>query len=230
MSKINFKIITLFPELIKSYLQDAFIAKAIAMDLLSVELINLRDFSDNAYKSVDDSPFGGGDGMLIRPDILEKALLSVKSENQLVVYLTPQGKLLEQNFIQNLAKTDKNGKNIVLICGRYAGIDQRFIDTYVDLELSIGNYVLSGGELPSLVLIEAVARFIPGVLGKLESAHEDSFKDSLLEAPQYTRPQIWKNQKVPEVLLSGNHQKISEWKKEMALQVTLKKRPELIKK
>lgn len=229
MSKINFKIITLFPELIKNYLQDAFIAKAIAMDLLAVELINLRDFSDNAYKSVDDSPFGGGDGMLIRPDILEKALLSVKSENQLVIYLTPQGKLLEQSFIQNLAKAENSDKNIVLICGRYAGIDQRFIDTYVDLELSIGDYVLSGGELPALVLIEAMVRFMPGVLGKIESAHEDSFKDNLLEAPQYTRPQIWNNQKVPEVLLSGNHQKISEWKKEMALQVTQKKRPDLKK-
>ena len=168
--------------------------------------------------------------MLIRPDILEKALLSVKSENQFVIYLTPQGQLLEQNFIQNLAKAENlQDQNIVLICGRYAGIDQRFVDTYVDLELSIGNYVLSGGELPALVLIEAVARFIPGVLGKIESAHEDSFKDNLLEAPQYTRPQIWNNQNVPDVLLSGNHQKISEWKKEMGLQVTLKKRPDLKK-
>ena len=228
---IKFKIITLFPELIQNYLKDAMIAKALGMNLLSVDLINLRDFSDNAYKSVDDSPFGGGDGMLIRADILEKALLSVKAEKDLVIYFTPQGSLLEQKLIQSFAENENSsGKSFILICGRYAGIDQRFIDQYVDLEISIGNYVLSGGELPALVLIEAVARFIPGVLGKLESAHEDSFKDNLLEAPQYTRPQIWNEQKVPEVLVSGNHQKILEWKKEMALKTTLKKRPELLKK
>ena len=167
--------------------------------------------------------------MLIRPDILEKALLSVKSENQFVIYLTPQGQLLEQNFIQNLAKAENlQDQNIVLICGRYAGIDQRFVDTYVDLELSIGNYVLSGGELPALVLIEAVARFIPGVLGKIESAHEDSFKDNLLEAPQYTRPQIWNNQNVPDVLLSGNHREIERWRSTEALKKTKKNRPDLL--
>lgn len=233
MSNIKIRIITLFPELIQSYLQDALIAKAIGLNLLSVELINLRDFSDNAYKSVDDSPFGGGDGMLIRADILEKALLSVKNENTklYVIYFSPQGHLLEQNFIQDFVRNESlRTVDVVLICGRYAGIDQRFIDTYVDQEISIGNYVLSGGELPALVFIEAVSRFIPGVLGKIESAHEDSLKDNLLEAPQYTRPQIWNEQKVPEVLVSGNHQRIAEWKKEMALKVTLKKRPDLLKK
>ena len=225
---IKIKIITLFPELINNYLQDAMIAKAIGLNKLSVEIINLRDFSDNPYKSVDDTPFGGGDGMLIRADILEKALLSLKSENKFVIYLSPQGALLEQNFIQKLAKIDS--QDIVLICGRYAGIDQRFIETYVDQEISIGNYVLSGGELPALVLIESVVRFIPGVLGKIESAFEDSFKDNLLEAPQYTKPQVWNNQKVPDILLSGNHQKIAEWKKQMALKVTAEKRPELLKR
>ena len=236
MNKIKFIIITLFPELIKNYLQDALLAKATQMNLISVELINLRDFSDNAYKSVDDSPFGGGDGMLIRADILEKALLSVKdnSKKQHIIYFSPQGELLDQNFIQNFVSHEAGREslsdlNMILICGRYGGIDQRFIDTYVDQEISIGNYVLSGGELPALVLIESMARFIPGVLGKLESAHEDSFKDNLLEAPQYTRPQVWNGQKVPEVLVSGNHQNILKWKKEMALQITLKKRPDLLK-
>lgn len=225
---IKIKVISLFPELIKNYLQDAMIAKAIGLNKLTVEIINLRDFSDNPYKSVDDTPFGGGDGMLLRADILEKALKSVQNENKFVIYLSPQGQLLEQNFIQKLAKPES--QDIVLICGRYAGIDQRFIETYVDQEISIGNYVLSGGELPALVLIESIVRFIPGVLGKIESAFEDSFKDNLLEAPQYTKPQVWNNQKVPEVLLSGNHQKIAEWKKQMALKVTTEKRPDLLNK
>lgn len=223
---IKFKVITLFPDLISHYLQDAIIAKAVQLNVLFVELINLRDFSDNPYKSVDDMPYGGGDGMLIRADILEKALLSIKKEKQTVIYLSPQGKLFNSTQGDNLIQ---NGEHeIVLICGRYAGIDQRFIDTYVDQEISIGDYVLSGGELPALVVIEAVTRLIPGVLGNRTSAVEDSFKDGLLEAPQYTRPQIWNEQKVPDILLSGNHQKIAEWKQKMALEVTLKKRPELL--
>lgn len=223
---IKFKVITLFPDLISHYLQDAIIAKAVQLNVLFVELINLRDFSDNPYKSVDDMPYGGGDGMLIRADILEKALLSIKKEKQTVIYLSPQGKLFNSTQGDNLIQ---NGEyEIVLICGRYAGIDQRFIDTYVDHEISIGDYVLSGGELPALVVIEAVTRLIPGVLGNRTSAVEDSFKDGLLEAPQYTRPQIWNEQRVPDILLSGNHQKIAEWKQKMALEVTLKKRPELL--
>ena len=225
MNQMKIKIISLFPDLITGYLQDALIAKAINMDILQIELINLRDFSDNNYKSVDDTPYGGGDGMLMRADILEKALLTVKNENQQVIYFTPQGKLLNNELVKSFL----NGPELVLICGRYAGIDQRFIDTYVDLELSIGDYVLSGGELPALVLIESISRFIPGVLGKMKSAEEDSFKDGLLEAPQYTKPQIWNNQSVPEVLTSGHHQKIGEWKKEMALKVTAAKRPDLLK-
>lgn len=233
MSKIKVKIITLFPELIRNYLQDAVIAKAIGLRLLEVDLINLRDFSDNPYKSVDDAPYGGGDGMLIRADILEKAFLSIKNEkiDQYVIYFSPQGKLLEQELVYQFAMEEASTESeIILICGRYGGIDQRFIDLYVDQEISIGNYVLSGGELPALVFIESVSRFVPGVLGNLDSATEDTFKNSLLEAPQYTRPQIWNEQEVPEILLSGNHQKIAEWKKNMAVQVTLKKRPDLLKK
>lgn len=227
---LKIKIISLFPDLVQNYLGDAIIAKAIGKNLLAVELINLRGFSDNAYKSVDETPFGGGDGMLMRADILESALLSVLNKNvkQLVIYFTPQGKLLEQTTVKKFAEQNEFDE-LILICGRYAGIDQRFIEEYVGQEISIGNYVLSGGELPALILIEAVSRFIPGVLGKIESAREDSFKDDLLEAPQYTKPQIWNEKKVPDVLLSGNHQKIAEWKKEMALKVTTEKRPDLLK-
>jgi len=242
---IKIKIIALFPELIKNYLQDAIIAKAVGINKLQVEIINLRDFSDNSYKSVDDTPFGGGDGMLIRADILEKALLSLigdklgdklgeklsEKQKPQVIYFTPQGQLLEQGLLRNFVQNKmQNNVEVILICGRYAGIDQRFIDTYVDQEISIGDYILSGGELPALVFIEALVRLIPGVLGNALSAEEDSFKDSLLEAPQYTRPQVWHKQKVPEVLLSGNHQKIEEWRKKRALEVTQLKRPELLKK
>jgi tRNA (guanine37-N1)-methyltransferase len=228
MKKI--KVITLFPDLIKSYLSDALIAKAIDNKILQIEVVNLRDFSDTNYKSVDDAPFGGGDGMLIRPDILEKALKSVVNEaiKQRVIYFTPQGKVLDQKYVQILS-SENIEQEYILICGRYAGIDQRFIDLYVSEEVSIGDYILSGGELPALVFIEAISRYLPGVLGKLESANEDSFKDNLLEAPQYTRPQDWNGVKVPDVLTSGNHQKIADWKKQMSILITEQKRPDLLK-
>lgn len=226
MTQMKIKIITLFPDLIASYLQEAIIAKAVGMGVLKIDVINLRDFSDNPYRSVDDAPFGGGDGMLIRADILEKALLSVKAENQLVIYLSPQGPRLNSVMVKDFAGCTQE---IILICGRYAGVDQRFIDKYVQQELSIGDYVLSGGELPALVFVEAVSRFIPGVLGKIQSAEDDSFKDGLLEAPQYTRPQVWNNLAVPEVLVSGNHKKIDEWKRQQAVKVTARKRPDLMK-
>ncbi|AGH95473.1 tRNA (guanosine(37)-N1)-methyltransferase TrmD [Pseudobdellovibrio exovorus] len=230
--RVQLKIITLFPELIRSYLGDALIAKALNKNLLSIELIPLRDFSDNSYKSVDEAPFGGGDGMLIRADILEKALLTIldKAKNQKVIYFTPQGKLFTSAEAQQIAQDQMGADEIILICGRYAGVDQRFIDQYVDEEWSIGDYVLSGGEIPALVVIEAVSRFVPGVLGQLQSAEEDSLQNQLLEAPQYTRPQVWNEQKVPDVLLSGDHKKIKEWKQKMALEVTQKKRPDLLKK
>lgn len=231
-SAVNLKIITLFPDLIRGYLAEALIAKALSKQLLTIELINLRDFSDNSYKSVDESPFGGGDGMLIRADILEKALQSVSntSKKQKVIYFTPQGQLFDSTVAQAIAENQLDADELILICGRYAGVDQRFIEHYVDLELSIGDYVLSGGELPALVVTEAVSRFIPGVLGQLKSAEEDSFQNRLLEAPQYTRPQVWNNLKVPDVLLSGDHNKIKEWKNRKAQEVTEKKRPDLAKK
>ena len=231
---MKIKIVSLFPDLILSYLQDALISKAIKNNLLSIQLINLREFSDNNYKSVDDSPFGGGDGMLIRADILEKALQkhAVTKNTSHVIYFSPQGQLLDNKKVQNFAQDFSKdvSKELILICGRYAGVDQRFIDLYVDEEISIGDYVLSGGELAALVFVESVSRYIDGVLGNSESAQEDSLKDNLLEAPQYTRPQDWNGLKVPEILLSGNHKKIAEWKKEMSLKITQKKRPDLLLK
>lgn len=227
---MQINIITLFPDLVQMYLSDALIAKAIAGNVMQINVVNLRNFSDNAYKSVDDSPFGGGDGMLMRPDILEKALLSLPvypDKKRNVIYLTPQGKRLEQDDVKNYASAGLSA-DLVLICGRYAGVDERFIETFVDQEVSIGDYVLSGGELPALVFVEAVSRFIPGVLGQIESAEQDSFQNQLLEAPQYTRPQVWKDMKVPDVLLSGHHGKIAEWKRAMAVKQTLEKRPDLL--
>ena len=227
---MQINIITLFPDLVQMYLSDALIAKAIAGNVMQINVVNLRNFSDNAYKSVDDSPFGGGDGMLMRPDILEKALLSLPvypDKKRNVIYLTPQGKRLEQDDVKNYASAGLSA-DLVLICGRYAGVDERFIETYVDQEVSIGDYVLSGGELPALVFVEAVSRFIPGVLGQIESAEQDSFQNQLLEAPQYTRPQVWNDMKVPDVLLSGHHGKIAEWKRAMAVKQTLEKRPDLL--
>jgi tRNA (guanine37-N1)-methyltransferase len=229
---MKIKIITLFPELIAGYLQDALISKAIKNNLINITIINLRDFSDNNYKSVDGSPFGGGDGMLIRADILEKAFIenSINKNTSHIIYFSPQGQLLDNNKVQNFAAkySPNNSEELVLICGRYAGVDQRFIDLYVHEEISIGNYVLSGGELAALVFVESVSRHIDGVLGNSDSAKEDSLKDNLLEAPQYTRPQEWNGLKVPEVLLSGNHKKIEEWKKQMSLKVTEQKRPDLL--
>jgi tRNA (guanine37-N1)-methyltransferase len=227
---MQISIITLFPDLIQSYLSDALIAKASQNGLMQINVINLRNFSDNAYKSVDDSPFGGGDGMLMRPDILEKALLSLPvavDKKRIVIYLSPQGKRLAQSDVKTYAGSAATTE-LVLICGRYAGVDERFIETYVDEEVSIGDYILSGGELPALVFVEAVSRFIPGVLGQLESAEQDSFHNQLLEAPQYTRPQVWNDLKVPDVLLSGHHKKIGEWKQAMGIQQTLNKRPDLL--
>ncbi len=225
------KFITLFPELIQSYLKDALISKATAAGLLHFEVVNLRDFTDNKYKSVDDAPFGGGDGMLLRADILEKALKSVldTEKNQTVIYFSPQGQVLTHEKVKAFASSAKDTE-FVFICGRYAGIDQRFIDTYVDLEVSIGDYILSGGELAALVFTETVSRFIPGTLGNSISSDEDSFKDGLLEAPQFTRPQLWNELKVPEVLTSGDHGKIKTWKDEMSLKVTKEKRPDLLAK
>lgn len=226
---MKIKIITLFPELIQNYLQEALLAKAIAAGLMTVDLINLRRFSDNRYGSVDDSPYGGGDGMLLRADILEKALLSIQSkERQRVIYLSPQGRCYNAAEAKKLSSFNEG--EIVLISGRYAGVDQRFIDQYVDEEISIGDYVLSGGELAALVLIESASRYIPGVLGHLDSSTQDSFHRGLLEAPQYTRPQEWNGRAVPEVLLSGHHQKIEDWKNSESVRVTSEKRPDLLKK
>lgn len=227
MKMNSFHVITAFPDLIESYFQEGVLSKACSKNLLNVRTVNLRDYANNKYKSIDDTPFGGGDGMLINADILQKALESVPNyQDKKIVYLSPQGKVWNSEKAKEWATVNED---VVLVCGRYAGIDQRFINQYVEEEISIGPYVLSGGELAALVVIESVARFIPGVLGDQNSAETDSFQRNLLEAPQFTKPQIWNNQPVPEVLTSGHHAKIADWKECVAVLVTLKKQPNLLK-
>lgn len=223
--------LTLFPQLIESYISEALLKKAIDHQILDLEVINLRDFSDNKYKSVDDSPFGGGDGMILRPEIAEAAFKSVMSYSNktLKVYLSPQGQVLDQKILKDILNYD----HIILLCGRYGGVDQRILNQHIDQEISIGDYVLSGGELAALVLTEALSRFLPGVLGHAESVQNDSLSpelNGLLEAPQFTKPQDFVEQKIPSVLVSGDHSKIKDWRNHLSLLMTWKKRKDLFLK
>lgn len=230
---MKFSYITLFPELIKSYLSDALLARAADKKILQFFIYNLREYSQNNYKSVDARPFGGSDGMVIEAEPLRLCLESSLSQKDRqnksarVIYLSPQGRVLNSALLQDLLQYDE----LVFICGRYGGVDQRFIAEYVDDEISIGDYVLSGGELPALVLTEALSRHIAGVLGDQNSQSRDAFSDELLgllEAPQFTRPQEWQGLKVPDVLTSGNHKKIKDWQIILSYLVSLAKRPEIL--
>ena len=222
--KMKFDVLTLFPEMFE-VLNQSILGKAQEKNLIDINLINIRDFSKDKHKKVDDSPYGGGAGMVMRADVVYDAFKSVKTPNSKLIYLTPQGNTLNQAKVEELAKNE----HLILLCGHYEGIDQRVIDKIVDEEISIGDYVLTGGEIPAMVLIDSVSRYIEGVI-KSDSKEEESFSQGLLEYPQYTRPEEFKGQKVPEVLLSGHHQKIDKWRKEQAIKITLNKRPDLIKK
>ena len=220
---MKFDVLTLFPEMFEAVKQ-SILGKAIEKGLININLVNIRDFSKNKHKKVDDTPYGGGAGMVIRPDVVYDAYKSVCDEDAKVVYLTPQGKTLNQKMVEDLSKE----KHLILLCGHYEGIDQRVIDKIVDEEISIGDYVLTGGEIPAMVLIDSVSRYVEGVLSQ-ESIKEESFSNSLLEYPQYTRPEIFEGEKVPEVLLSGHHGNIDNWRKEQSLKITKQKRPDLLK-
>ena len=220
---MKFDVLTLFPEMFSS-LNESIIGKAIEKGLVEVNLTNIRDFSKNKHKKVDDTPYGGGAGMVIRPDVVYEAYSSIKGNDAKVIYLSPQGSLLNQDKVKELSKE----KHLILICGHYEGIDQRVLDEIVDEEISIGDYVLTGGELPAMVLIDSVSRYIEGVLNE-ESVEEESFSNKLLEYPQYTRPEEFRGKKVPDVLISGHHENIKKWRYEKSLEVTKKKRPDLLK-
>ena len=222
-----FGVVSLFPDMFAPFTQQGVIGRAVKSGTLSVDTFNPRDFTHDRHRTVDDRPYGGGPGMLMMVKPLTDAIQAAKKvggENSKVIYLSPQGKPLDQAGAQRLANIDRT----ILICGRYEGIDERVIERHVDEEISIGDYVLSGGELPAMVLMDAVARLVPGVLGHKASAVEDSFTDGLLDCPHYTRPEILDGQKVPEVLLSGDHEKIRQWRLMQSLGRTLQRRPDLL--
>ena len=220
---MKFDILTLFPEMFKP-LNESIIKKAIEKKLIEINLINIRDFSKDKHKKVDDTPYGGGAGMVIKPDVVYDAYKSVDSDDAKVIYMSPQGKTLNQKKVEELAKNN----HLIILCGHYEGIDQRVIDKIVDEEISIGDYVLTGGEIPAMVLIDTVSRYVEGVISS-ESRYEETFSNELLEYPQYTRPEVFEEMKVPEILLSGNHEKIKEWRKEKSIEITKKKRPDILK-
>lgn len=219
---MKFSVLTLFPRMF-SALEESIIGKAKENKLIDIELINIRDFSKDKHKKVDDTPYGGGAGMVMMPDVVYDAYKSIKDKKAKVIYLSPQGKVLNQSKVQELSKEN----HLILLCGHYEGIDQRVIDEIVDEEISIGDYVLTGGELPAMVLIDSISRYVEGVLNK-ESVEEESFANGLLEYPQYTRPEIFLGKEVPEILKSGHHENINKWRKEKSLEITRVKRPELI--
>lgn len=220
---MKFNVLTLFPEMF-SALDESIIGRGKEKGLIDINLINIRDFSKNKHKKVDDTPYGGGAGMVMEPTVVYDAYCSVKEPNVKVIYMSPQGKTLNQQMVQDLAKEE----NIILLCGHYEGIDQRVIDEIVDEEISIGDYVLTGGELPAMVLIDSVSRYVEGVL-KEDSVQEESFTDGLLEYPQYTRPEVFLGKIVPEVLLSGHHENIKKWRRNQSIINTYLKRPDLLK-
>ena len=213
---MKFDILTLFPEMFSS-LEQSIIGRAVENGQISINLINIRDFSTDKHKKVDDTPYGGGAGMVMMPDVIYSAYKSLESSDAKVIYMSPKGKTLNQEKVEELSKEN----HLIILCGHYEGIDQRVLDKIVDEEISIGDYVLTGGEIPAMVLIDSVSRYVKGVL-KEDSIKEESFSNGLLEYPQYTRPEIFQGERVPEVLLSGNHQEIDKWRKEKSLEITKK--------
>lgn len=222
-------ILTLFPELFKPFISTSIMGRAIENNLVNINTHNIRDFANNKHRQVDDYPYGGGAGMVMAVQPLYDALDHVIGLHDLkptIIYLSPQGRVLDQAMVADYSKHT----NIILLCGHYEGIDQRVIDKYVDQEISIGDYVLTGGELAAMVFVDSVTRLIPGVLGSSDSILEESHTNHLLEYPHYTRPSNYKGDKVPEVLLSGNHKEIDRWRRTQSLKNTLIKRPDMLSK
>lgn len=224
---MRFDIITVLPGLLESPFAHSILQRAQKKDLVDIHIHNLRDFSTNKHKSVDDYPYGGGSGMVMMIEPFARCIDELKGERDYdeIVFMTPDG----ETFNQGIANQLSTKKNIIVLCGHYKGIDQRIRDIYVTREISIGDYVLSGGELPAAVFVDAIVRLIPGVLSDETSALSDSFQGELLDAPVYTRPADWNGNKVPEILLSGNQARIEEWRYEQALQRTQQRRPDLLK-
>ncbi|MCL4312522.1 MAG: tRNA (guanosine(37)-N1)-methyltransferase TrmD [Actinobacteria bacterium] len=223
-------IFTIFPELITGFCSKGLLQRALSSGLLNLLVHDIRGFTDDSRRSVDDAPFGGGAGMILAPAPIFEAI-ETSSPPRPLYLLSPRGKLLDQGLVAELArKGTEQGEGFSLLCGRYEGVDQRVVDHLVDGELSIGDYILAGGEVAALVVVEAVTRLLPGVVGNEESCIDESFATGLLEYPQYTRPADFRGMMVPEVLISGNHQRIAQWRKAQALKVTLERRPDLIER
>jgi len=224
---MKFDVITLFPEMFSAIKEEGVIARAINKSLIAINTWQLRDFSSNNYRNVDDKPYGGGPGMVIQVKPIRDCISRIKqsSPNTKVIYLSPQGEKLDQSLVEELATFE----SITMLCGRYEGIDERVIENDIDFEISIGDYVISGGELAAMVLIDAISRRLPGVLGN-EVSLKDSFTDNLLDCPHYTRPEAIDGQTVPKVLLSGNQAKIDAWRLEQSIKKTKQKRPDLLLK
>ena len=218
---------TIFPEVFISTAFKGVVGHAILENKVCLNPIDLRQFSDKKYKQIDDRPFGGSDGMIFRPEPLSRAIRSIKRHSKsLAIYLTPQGHLFTQDLAKDLSQKDQ----LILVCGRYGGIDERVICDDIDLELSIGDYILSGGELPAMIIIDVIIRLQQGILGNQVSSEQDSFgKTGFLESPQFTRPRIFQGRPVPEVLLTGHHQKIADWERKIAILRTFFRRPHLLK-
>ncbi len=226
---MNFHILTLFPEMVMDGLNTSITGRAVANGLLSIEALNIRDYAFNKHHSVDDYPYGGGAGMLMQAEPVYQAYEAVAkkiNKKPRVVYLSPQGQTFTQKMAEEFAKEDE----LVLLCGHYEGIDERVLEEIVTDYISIGDYVLTGGELPAMVLVDAISRLVPGVLHNDVSAEFESFQDNLLEYPQYSRPENWHGKKVPEVLMSGHHANIEKWRREQSVIRTKQRRPDLLEK
>ena len=224
---MKFDIITLFPEMFSAIKEEGVIARAMKSSLISINTWQLRDFSSNKYKNVDEKPYGGGAGMVMQVKPIRDCISKIKklNPNTKVIYLSPQGKKLDQNLVEELATFE----SITMLCGRYEGVDERVIENDIDIEISIGDYVISGGELAAMVVIDAISRRLPGVLGS-EVSLKDSFTGNLLDCPHYTRPEVINGQTVPKVLLSGDQAKIDAWCLEQSIKITKQKRPDLLLK
>lgn len=229
MSALSVHVLTLFPGMFEGFSRYGIIGKALGRDSLRITLTNIRDSAKDRHQTVDDTPYGGGAGMVMRPDVLAESLKSTEpfqsGRNVPVVYLSPQGRRFDQKTANRMSLLGE----FILVCGRYRAVDERFIERYVTEELSIGDYVLTGGEVAAMVVIEATARLIPGVMHDFESGLEDSFQDGMLDCPWYTRPEEFEGMRVPDILLSGDHARIGDWRRRMSLECTRRKRPDLLR-
>ncbi len=216
-------ILTLFPAMFSSPFSESIIKRAVEKTLVKINIFDIRDYAEGKHRQVDDYPYGGGAGMVLKPDVVSKAIENIKNPEARVIYLSPQGRRLNQSMARELSRY----QHLILLCGHYEGIDERIM-SFIDEEISIGDYIMTGGELPAMVLTDTVVRLLPGVLGDEDSAQDESFADQLLEYPQYTRPAVYRKMEVPEILLSGHHEKIRRWRLKQRLFRTLLKHPQLL--